>query len=367
MLLGTDLEFGLFSQKSGKWLPPFGSHMEELQRDFDIKADGTNYELCVPPQKELKDLISATSQMLIKIGVATNCLVSLLPIQDIDLEKVIHRPEVRVFGCMPDISLTGEVDVDLEEFKKKASELEQRPAGGHIHISHPKLFISDNKEWLRFQKLFNKFQEQTDDEGIVALGKELQDFGRAWEEFQKIGVVLAAKILELSYNSSLLLHDYLYPSVDKETIVKMEAERRKLYGQALKVRPKTYRDSRGRILQGVEIRAPSPTLFVLGASSPILRRKQGELLNIINRKLYDISRSYERALEYLEGFPDTHKEDNDTFYKPSIFFGYREQNVKPVEPLFVVGSKKVNPSRTSEEDLTYEIIMRRFKADERSV
>lgn len=306
---GTDVEFGLYLKSNGNWLSPYEEDSNYLAEHFmleefeNIHPDGTNYEVVIPPQDNISDLLMKTRAQILRAAQRVNCNPSFLPIQVVDYSKVSHVDEVNIFGCQPDIDFMGkDIDTGLSGFKDRARGLDRRPAGGHIHISSPYMFRVTNDSWASFIKLFEEFQKQEVDAEIKEYGLLLQQH-KCWNPFIQLGSVLASLILDFSYNCSLSLYEY--SSVTKKQMIKMENERRENYGKPMKSRPKMYPHKKHGILQGIEIRSASPTMFLADPYQSLVKDLNSDIKSAMYTFPYKTAQPIEDALHYLSNFPKT--------------------------------------------------------------
>lgn len=191
------------------------------------------------------------------------------------------------FGCMPDVNLVGnESKIEREELVELGEKLTYRPAGGHIQLSGINLFTEEPLMWAALVRTFRIFQKETD-KSVRDKLETLMRESKIWQAIKDKLTVLEAVMLLVSTRASLVYARSWF-NIEREELLQMERDRRKLYGQAGSARIKLFNngvDDKGNrvkgVFQGIEIRSPSPAWILIPHDSPAVAHIEALMMQII--------------------------------------------------------------------------------------
>ncbi len=157
VLVGSDIEVFLFSEKKGIFISSVGKIEGTKEAPYNVikegcctQLDNVSTEFNVPPV-----LLSQPGLMAENIGLVLNYLKDkfkkeeLIPVccpsAEFSFEE-LSTPEANIFGCEPDFNawLNGKVNE-----KPSSDNPYLRCAGGHIHIGYEEKSVEQNKEIIK--------------------------------------------------------------------------------------------------------------------------------------------------------------------------------------------------------------------------
>lgn len=343
IFFGSDPEYIFKTREKRHWIPPYGPHMEKFP---NWHGDGANWELVTPAFDSVKGLVTFIQDEIEYVEHQMNARVSPLPVNELS-EEIFKYDECKVFGCNPDINTIGLPDTYIPE--DLALTVTRRPAGGHFHISSQHLFTPNDEDWLEFIHLFKDYQSRTVNDQTVKSHN-------VWNVYSHLATCLEAVVLSYTHDASIQYARYN----EIPNMSSLDSERRRLYGRQGNSRPKVYMMNDGSVLQGIEIRSPSPIWTLVSPGCSTIPALEVVLHKALNFDPYEV-----RGCQiYLKNFPRCHCPSwHSMEFSRNILKGVPIRNERPKNRLPIVTSRYV---RGTPEDIsvyvgTYSTLVTRLK------